>query len=125
MAWIHPEDLVGTMLAALDDERWSGPVNATAPEPVSNRELSRALGRALHRPALLPVPGPALRLLYGEMAQIVTTGARVDARQGARARLRVRVSPAAAGACSGAGLSGNGHRLRRARALTARQRRFF
>ncbi|HKH79006.1 MAG TPA: TIGR01777 family oxidoreductase [Solirubrobacteraceae bacterium] len=76
VAWIHPEDLIGTMLAALDDERWSGPVNATAPEPVSNRELSRALGRALHRPALLPVPGPALRLLYGEMAQIVTTGVR-------------------------------------------------
>jgi uncharacterized protein (TIGR01777 family) len=76
VAWIHPEDLVGMMLAALDDERWSGPVNATAPEPVSNRELSHALGRALHRPALLPVPGPALRLLYGEMAQIVTTGVR-------------------------------------------------
>ena len=48
-----------------------------APEPVTNRELSHALGRALHRPALLPVPAVALRALYGEMAQIVTTGARV------------------------------------------------
>jgi uncharacterized protein (TIGR01777 family) len=76
VAWIHRDDLVGMMLAALDDERWSGPVNATAPEPVSNRELSRALGHALHRPALLPVPGPALRVLYGEMAEIVTTGVR-------------------------------------------------
>lgn len=76
VAWIHGDDLIGVMLAALDDERWSGPVNATAPEPVTNRELSHALGTALHRPALLPVPGLALRLLYGEMAEIVTTGVR-------------------------------------------------
>jgi uncharacterized protein (TIGR01777 family) len=77
VSWIHVEDLVGAMRAALSDERWSGPVNGTAPEPVTNRELAHALGAALHRPALLPVPGAALRLLYGEMAQIVTTGARV------------------------------------------------
>jgi uncharacterized protein len=77
VSWIHPHDLVAIALAALADERWSGPVNATAPEPVTNGELSRALGRALHRPALLPVPALALRALYGEMAQIVTTGARV------------------------------------------------
>ncbi len=77
ISWIHRDDLIGIMLAALADERWSGPVNATAPEPVPNRDFSRALGRALRRPALLPVPGAALRLLYGEMAEIVTTGARV------------------------------------------------
>jgi hypothetical protein len=76
VAWIHREDLVGIICAALADERWSGPVNATAPEPVTNRELSSALGRALHRPAVLPVPGAALRALYGEMAEIVTTGVR-------------------------------------------------
>jgi uncharacterized protein (TIGR01777 family) len=76
MSWIHSEDLVGLMLAALEDERWSGPINATAPEPVSNRDFSRALGQALRRPALLPVPGLALRALYGEMSQIITTGAR-------------------------------------------------
>jgi len=76
MAWIHRDDLIGMMLAALNDERWSGPVNATAPEPVSNRELSHALGRVLHRPSLLPVPELALHLLYGEMAEIVTTGVR-------------------------------------------------
>jgi hypothetical protein len=64
-------------LAALEDARWSGPINATAPEPVSNREFSRVLGRVLRRPALLPVPGLALRALYGEMAEIVTSGARV------------------------------------------------
>ncbi len=77
VSWVHPEDIFGIVRAALGDERWSGPVNATAPEPVTNRELSRALGRALHRPALLPVPGLALRALYGEMAQVVTSGARV------------------------------------------------
>jgi uncharacterized protein len=77
LPWIHAEDVVGIMLAALGDERWSGAVNATAPAPASNREFSRALGRALHRPSLLPVPGLALRALYGEMAEIITTGARV------------------------------------------------
>ncbi|HEY2536856.1 MAG TPA: TIGR01777 family oxidoreductase [Solirubrobacteraceae bacterium] len=76
VAWVQRDDLIGMMLAALDDARWSGPVNATAPEPVSNRELSHALGRVLHRPAFLPVPGLALQLLYGEMAEIVTTGVR-------------------------------------------------
>src|ERR1039458_7764169 len=64
-------------LAAIPDQRWSGPINGTAPEPVTNRDFSRALGGALGRPSLLPVPGAALRLLYGEMAEIVTTGARV------------------------------------------------
>jgi uncharacterized protein (TIGR01777 family) len=77
VSWIHRDDVVGMYLAALEDERWSGPLNATAPDPVSNRELSRSLGHVLHRPALLPVPGAALRLLYGEMAEIVTGGARV------------------------------------------------
>ncbi len=76
VAWIHRDDLVGMVLASLDDARWSGPINATAPEPVSNRVLSHALGRVLRRPALLPVPGFALRALYGEMAEIVTTGVR-------------------------------------------------
>jgi uncharacterized protein len=77
ISWIHPDDLVGIVLAALDDGRWRGPVNATAPHPQSNRDFSKALGHALKRPSLLPVPGTALKLLYGEMSQIVTTGARV------------------------------------------------
>jgi uncharacterized protein len=77
ISWIHAQDVVGMMLAALEDERWSGPVNATAPEPVRNRDFSKALGRVLGRPSLLPVPGFALHALYGEMAEIVTTGARV------------------------------------------------
>lgn len=77
MSWIHAEDVLGMVLAALADERWSGPVNATAPEPVPNHDFSKALGRVLGRPSLLPVPGLALQALYGEMAEIVTTGARV------------------------------------------------
>jgi uncharacterized protein len=76
VSWIALEDLVGLYLAALDGDDWAGAINATAPEPVTNHELSRALGRALHRPAVLPVPGLALHALYGEMATVVTTGQR-------------------------------------------------
>lgn len=77
MPWIHRDDQVGILLAALDGKAWSGPVNACAPTPVTNREFSKALGRALHRPAVAPVPAAAIKLLYGEMAQIVTTGVRM------------------------------------------------
>ena len=76
MPWIHLDDVVGIYLAAIDDARWTGPVNATAPEPVTNKEFSRALGRALHRPAVAPIPGFAIRTLYGDMAEIVTEGQR-------------------------------------------------
>ncbi|HTA13994.1 MAG TPA: TIGR01777 family oxidoreductase [Solirubrobacteraceae bacterium] len=77
ISWVHPDDLVRIVLASIDDERWRGAVNATAPEPQRNSDFSKALGRALHRPSLLPVPALALRLLYGEMAEIITGGARV------------------------------------------------
>jgi uncharacterized protein (TIGR01777 family) len=74
--WVHQDDVVGALLFCLDNEAASGPLNLTAPNPVTNRELSKALGRALRRPTVLPVPGFALRILYGEMAEIVTTGQR-------------------------------------------------
>jgi hypothetical protein len=74
--WIHLDDVVGAMLRCLDDEAATGAVNLTAPNPVTNAQLSKTLGRVLHRPALLPVPGIALRALYGEMATIVLTGQR-------------------------------------------------
>lgn len=77
MSWIHRDDVVGAMLLCLDDDRASGPINVTAPAPATNKELSKALGRAIHRPALLPVPGLAVKILYGDMASIVTTGVRV------------------------------------------------
>jgi uncharacterized protein len=76
MPWIHVDDVIGMYLAALDGAAWSGAVNATAPEPVTNREFSRALGRALRRPAIAPVPELALRVLYGEMADVVVYGQR-------------------------------------------------
>ena len=81
MPWIHVDDVVGIYLAAIDDARWTGPVNATAPEPVTNKEFSRALGRALHRPAIAPIPGFAIRTLYGDMAEIVTEGQRAVPRR--------------------------------------------
>jgi uncharacterized protein (TIGR01777 family) len=81
MPWIHADDVVGMYLAAIDDAGWSGPVNACAPEPVTNAEFSRALGRALHRPAVLPIPGAALHVLYGDMAEIVTEGQRAVPRR--------------------------------------------
>jgi uncharacterized protein (TIGR01777 family) len=76
LSWIHADDVVGLYLAAIDDAPWDGPINACAPEPATNRDFSRALGRALRRPAFAPVPGLAVRLLYGDMAEIVTTGQR-------------------------------------------------
>jgi uncharacterized protein (TIGR01777 family) len=81
MPWIHVDDVIGLYLAALDGDAWEGPVNASAPEPVTNKTFSRALGRALHRPAFAPVPGLAVRALYGEMAEIVTKGQRVVPRR--------------------------------------------
>jgi uncharacterized protein (TIGR01777 family) len=74
--WVHLDDVVGVMLFCLDADTASGPLNVTAPEPVTNRDFSRALGRVLHRPAFAPVPALAIKALYGEMAMIVTTGQR-------------------------------------------------
>ena len=75
--WIHLDDEVGALLFALDTEAASGPLNLSAPDPVTNKELSKALGRVLGRPAVAPVPALAVKLLYGEMAQVVTTGVRM------------------------------------------------
>ena len=77
MPWIHVDDVVGIYLRALDDEAWSGAVNATAPTPVTNKVFSKALGKALKRPAFAPIPALAIKTLYGEMADIVTKGQRV------------------------------------------------
>lgn len=74
--WVHEDDVAGALLFCLDESAADGPVNITAPEPVTNKELSKALGRVLRRPAFAPVPGLAVKALYGEMATIVTTGVR-------------------------------------------------
>jgi uncharacterized protein len=73
--WVHLDDVIGGIVFCLSSEL-SGPVNVTAPEPVTNKELSRTLGRVLRRPAFAPVPALAVKTLYGEMASIVTTGQR-------------------------------------------------
>jgi uncharacterized protein len=90
LPWIHVDDLVGMYIAAVDGPGWSGPINAAAPEPVTNRDFSRALGRALHRPAVLPIPGAALHLLYGGMAGLVTAGQRVVPRRALELGYRFR-----------------------------------
>lgn len=80
--WIHLDDLVGLYLAAIEGgPEWSGPINAVAPEAVSNRAFTRALGRALHRPAIAPLPALALRVRFGEMATLLTTGVRAVPRR--------------------------------------------
>jgi uncharacterized protein len=81
LPWIHADDVVGIYLAALDGDAWKGAINASAPTPVTNKTFSKALGRALHRPAIAPVPALAIRTLYGEMAEIVTKGQRVIPRR--------------------------------------------
>jgi NAD dependent epimerase/dehydratase family enzyme len=78
MSWIHMEDEVGLIIWALDDHKVWGIINATAPNPVTNREFSKALGRALGRPAFFPVPKLAVSALRGgELADAVAGGARV------------------------------------------------
>ena len=75
MPWIHIDDMVSLLIAAIDGgSEWAGPINGTAPLPVSNKEFSKALGKALKRPSFSPVPAFAIKAMYGEMAQIVLTG---------------------------------------------------
>jgi uncharacterized protein (TIGR01777 family) len=82
LSWIHIDDEVGLLLWALDNEEVSGAVNATAPNPVTNREFSRALGQALGRPAVLPVPGLVLDLKFGrELGAVLRGGQRVVPRR--------------------------------------------
>ena len=77
MSWIQRDDVIGLVVAALEDQRYRGPINATAPHPVENRDFARALARTLGRPSWLPVPAPVLRLALGELADMLLTGQRV------------------------------------------------
>ncbi len=76
MSWIHLQDLVGLYQFALT-QPIRGPVNGTAPNPATNADFTRALAGALHRPAIFPVPGFALKMLFGEMSEIVLISERV------------------------------------------------
>jgi uncharacterized protein len=77
MSWIQLFDLVEILAIALEDQRYQGPAIAAAPSPVTSREFARMLGRVLRRPSLLPLPAPALRMLFGEGASVLTSGQRV------------------------------------------------
>ena len=78
MSWIHIDDVVGGYHFALHHSDLSGVANLTTPQPVRNADFTRALGRALRRPAFLPAPGFALKLIFGEMAQdLLLDGQRV------------------------------------------------
>jgi uncharacterized protein (TIGR01777 family) len=77
ISWIHHDDLVGLFLFALDNPQVAGPLNGTAPGPVTNREFARALGRVLGRPSFMKTPKIMLRMALGKVASLVTTGQRV------------------------------------------------
>lgn len=77
MSWIHHADLIGLFLLALDNAEARGPINGVAPNPLTNREFSKVLGRVLHRPSLVWTPRLALRIVLGEVASVIATGQRV------------------------------------------------
>ena len=77
VSWIHWRDHIGLIDLALRNAAISGPLNATSPEPVTNRRMSRAIGRALHRPSMIPVPRLALRIVAGEIADVISASQRV------------------------------------------------
>lgn len=77
MSWIHLEDHVRLIIELMSNARASGPVNATAPAPVTNKEFCETLGKVMRRPCWATVPGFALRLALGEMADMLLTGQRV------------------------------------------------
>lgn len=77
MSWIHVDDLVEMVVFALTHDALRGPINGTGPEPVTNAAFTYELAQRLRRPAFLPVPGFALRLLFGEMASVVLASQRV------------------------------------------------
>jgi hypothetical protein len=76
-SWIHREDVVGAILFALDNPALSGPVNVVAPEAVTMGEFCKTLGRVMHRPSWAPVPAFALKILLGEMSEMLLAGQHV------------------------------------------------
>lgn len=80
-SWIHVGDLVGAFVFLMAHGEVSGPVNFTSPNPVRNEELARAIGKAMHRPSFLPVPGFMLKLVLGEFGSVLLKGQRVIPRK--------------------------------------------
>lgn len=90
MSWIHVDDLVSMIAFAATSPVVSGPFNAVAPNPVRNSEFTALLARALHRPAIFPVPGFALKMLFGEMAEAILASQRVEPRMFTNTGFRFR-----------------------------------
>lgn len=80
VSWIHVEDLVQLMLATATNEKYRGAVNAVAPNPVRNADFTQALALTLRRPAIFPVPGWVLNLIFGEMSRVLLASQRVEPR---------------------------------------------
>ena len=76
MSWIHLDDLVGIVQHALANQT-SGPVNGTSPNPVTNADFTKALGHAISRPALVPMPAFTLKFMFGEMSEVMLASQRV------------------------------------------------
>lgn len=77
LSWVHIDDMLGIIRFLLDNPECRGPYNASAANPASSREFARTLGKQLHRPAVLPLPAPLLKLALGEMSRLLLTGQRV------------------------------------------------
>lgn len=76
-SWIHIEDMVALIFYAIKHDEMKGPINAVAPHPVRMGEFTKALGRALHRPAFFPVPAFVLKIALGESSQLLLDGQKV------------------------------------------------
>ncbi len=81
LPWVHATDVIGLALFALDNAAAHGPINVTSPNPATNRDFSKALGRALHRPAFMPLPAFAMRLRFGGVSEVILEGQRVLPKQ--------------------------------------------
>ncbi len=90
MAWIHVDDLARLMVFAAEEEGLKGPVNGVAPHPVTNRGFTKALGRAVRRPTLIPTPGFALRFGLGEFSEVLLGSQRVTPRAAIDAKFEFR-----------------------------------
>src|SRR4029079_15907413 len=109
MSWIHLDDLIALIEFAIATPTLRGPVNAVAPHPVTNAQFTRQLARALRRPAIFPVPALALKLLFGEMSQVLLGSQRVIPEAALSAGFRFRysdVGPALAAALGSHNASG-------------------
>nr|WP_310734715.1 DUF1731 domain-containing protein [Colwellia sp. BRX8-3] len=77
MSWVHIDDMVSAILHIIDNDNLSGPVNMTSPNAVTNEVFSKALSKSLHRPSLFTTPAPLLKLIFGEMAELLLYGQNV------------------------------------------------